>query len=129
MVRLASEGAVSLEGMDGVARSGESASRETLGGSVRTAGGGVAAERVPKRVLFVTRAHVYGGAEKHTVELIRHLEDRGVEVTLLCLLKNVYDGAFGGTEYGPRSRHVRCRRVSAHTWRCRAPSRPPPSCS
>jgi glycosyltransferase involved in cell wall biosynthesis len=62
----------------------------------------VNAERTWKRVLFVTQTPGYGGAEKHTVELISHLEARGVEVTVLCLRRNVFESAFA--KYGVRAK-------------------------
>jgi glycosyltransferase involved in cell wall biosynthesis len=37
-----------------------------------------------RRVLFVTNAFSYGGSEKHLLELLKRLDDPGVEAVILC---------------------------------------------
>jgi glycosyltransferase involved in cell wall biosynthesis len=50
----------------------------------------VAASHASKKILFVTRAYDYGGAEKHLVELIRRLCGPGLQVSILCMGADLY---------------------------------------
>jgi glycosyltransferase involved in cell wall biosynthesis len=43
-----------------------------------------------KTVMFVTNTGQYGGAEKHLLELLRRLIGAGVQLSILCLAKDLY---------------------------------------
>ncbi|MGB9433099.1 MAG: glycosyltransferase [Candidatus Acidiferrum sp.] len=45
---------------------------------------GVVSIRARKRILFVSNSNEYGGAEKHSLELIRRLRGPGVQLYILC---------------------------------------------
>src|ERR1700733_14246448 len=49
---------------------------------------------VSKRIVFVTRTFEYGGAEKHLVELIRRLCGPRLQISILCLGKDIYSKHF-----------------------------------
>jgi len=42
------------------------------------------------RVVFVTKTPVYGGAEKHLIDLLTRIERTGVEAVVLCLRRDVF---------------------------------------
>ena len=68
-------------------------SAEAAGSEVIVAAGGGArhtedADR--KNVLFVSRTTEYGGAEKHTLQLIRRLAGPDVRISILCLEQDFY---------------------------------------
>jgi glycosyltransferase involved in cell wall biosynthesis len=49
---------------------------------------------ISKRIMFVTRTFEYGGAEKHVVELIRRLGGSQLQISILCLGKDLYSEHF-----------------------------------
>jgi len=48
------------------------------------------------RVLFVTRTTVYGGTEKHVVDLIKRLNTPDFDITILCFGTDVFSPYLGG---------------------------------
>lgn len=50
------------------------------------------------RVVFVTKTPVYGGAEKHLLDLLTGLERTGVEAVVLCLRRDVFTDALKSRE-------------------------------
>lgn len=47
-----------------------------------------------KKILFVIRTSEFGGAEKHLLQLVRRLTQRGIPVTILCLDADFYSKYF-----------------------------------
>jgi glycosyltransferase involved in cell wall biosynthesis len=51
-----------------------------------------------KKLLFVIRTSEFGGAEKHLLQLVRRLTQRGIPVTILCLDADFYSKYFAGSQ-------------------------------
>jgi glycosyltransferase involved in cell wall biosynthesis len=50
------------------------------------------------KILFVIRTSEFGGAEKHLLELIHRLTQRGIAVTILCLDSDFYSKYFSDSQ-------------------------------
>lgn len=62
------------------------------GGNARATGAPSRSSRAPnhRTVLFVTNTCEFGGAEKHLLELVRRLLGSDVQISILCLDKDLY---------------------------------------
>lgn len=58
-------------------------------------GSEIVSARARKKILFVSNSNEYGGAEKHLLELIRRLRGPGVEISILCLEKDLFSERLG----------------------------------
>jgi glycosyltransferase involved in cell wall biosynthesis len=54
---------------------------------------------VKTRILCVSRTWSWGGAEKHTLDLLERLETAGVQSTILCLEADLYSSYMKGREH------------------------------
>ena len=43
-----------------------------------------------KKVLFVTKTHEYGGAERHLIALLNRMQEPGLEITVVCFAMDPY---------------------------------------
>jgi glycosyltransferase involved in cell wall biosynthesis len=51
-----------------------------------------------RKVLFITRAFDFGGAENHLLELVRRLDANASRISILCLGKDLYSSRLGGDQ-------------------------------